>query len=154
MTHPSAEQIEQLRTEFPVGSRVELVKMDDPYRTDLVPGTKGTVTCVDDSGSIHVNWDCHSSLAVIYGVDVCKIVHDSSIHFDPSDWDSMIDLMDKYGQVQDLPYGENENGETVLMDISHERIHVTTFQKNGWIRENTYWRDGTAEEEFSGKYEG
>ena len=64
--------LEELRKAYPKGCRVELVKMDDPYRPDLVPGCQGTVVCVDDAGSIHVNWDIHSSLAVLYGVDECK----------------------------------------------------------------------------------
>ena len=72
MFNISKEALERLRQEYPVGCRVELTKMNDPYRTDLVPGCRGTVTGVDDSGSIHVNWDIHSSLAVIYGEDACK----------------------------------------------------------------------------------
>ena len=64
--------LEELRKAYPKGCRVELVRMDDPYRPDLVPGCQGTVVCVDDAGSIHVNWDIHSSLAVLYGVDECK----------------------------------------------------------------------------------
>lgn len=72
MQLPSKETVAALRESFPAGCRVELVKMGDPYRPDLVPGTKGTVTYVDGSGSIHVNWDCHSSLAVIYGQDICR----------------------------------------------------------------------------------
>ena len=72
MQFPSKETVAAIRERFPVGSRVELVKMGDPYRPDLVPGTKGTVTSVDDSGSIHVSWDCHSSLSVLYGIDICR----------------------------------------------------------------------------------
>lgn len=70
----SKETLEALRQRFPVGCRVELVKMSDPYRTDLVPGCCGTVTGVDDCGSIHVNWDIHSSLAVVYGEDACRVI--------------------------------------------------------------------------------
>ena len=66
------ETVERLRKEYPIGCRVELTRMNDPYRTDLVPGCRGTVIGVDDAGSIHVNWDIHSSLAVIYGEDACK----------------------------------------------------------------------------------
>ena len=72
MFNISKETVERLRKEYPIGCRVELTKMNDPYRTDLIPGCRGTVTGVDDSGSIHVNWDIHSSLAVIYGEDACK----------------------------------------------------------------------------------
>lgn len=60
-----------LKKEFPVGTRVELVRMDDKYTT-MVPGERGTVRCVDDAGTIHVNWDCGSSLGVVYGTDICK----------------------------------------------------------------------------------
>ena len=34
-------------------------------------GTCGTVSYVDDIGSIHVNWDTGSTLAIVYGVDSC-----------------------------------------------------------------------------------
>ncbi len=64
--------LERLRKEYPVGCRVELTKMNDPYRQDLVPGCRGTVTRVDDAGSIHVDWDSRSSLAVIFGEDACR----------------------------------------------------------------------------------
>ena len=66
------ETLERLRKEYPVGCRVELTKMNDPYRTDLVPGCKGTVRCVDDMGTIHVSWDIGSSLGVVYGEDSCR----------------------------------------------------------------------------------
>lgn len=58
---------------FP-GCRVELIHMDDAYNRDLVPGCQGTVVAVDDIGTIHVQWDCGSSLDVVYGKDSCKKV--------------------------------------------------------------------------------
>ena len=66
------ETLKRLREEYPQGCRVELVHMDDPYNTRLVPGCKGTVASVDDAGTIHVRWDCGSSLGVVYGEDSCK----------------------------------------------------------------------------------
>lgn len=63
--------IDALKERFPVGTRVELVSMQDEYRK-LKPGEKGTVICVDDIGTIHVNWDCGSSLGVAYGEDECR----------------------------------------------------------------------------------
>ena len=65
------EELEALREKYPQGCRVELVKMDDPYR-EMPPGLKGTVEDVDDSGSIHVHWDNGSSLAVVYKEDECR----------------------------------------------------------------------------------
>jgi len=36
------------------------------------PGTRGTVTGVDDTASIMVRWDNGSGLNVVYGEDVCR----------------------------------------------------------------------------------
>jgi hypothetical protein len=66
--------VTRLREQYPVGLRVELVEMDDPYNTRLTPGARGTVMGVDDMGTIHVQWDCGSSLGVVYGVDRCKLL--------------------------------------------------------------------------------
>jgi hypothetical protein len=66
--------IEMLRQRYPAGARVELTHMDDPYNTKLVPGCKGTVRYVDDIGTIHVSWDCGSSLGIVYGKDSCRVI--------------------------------------------------------------------------------
>ena len=65
-------ELKQLREEYPVGTRVELIHMDDPYNRTLVPGCQGTVRWVDDMGTIHVSWDCGSSLGLISGEDSWK----------------------------------------------------------------------------------
>ena len=62
--------LERIRRQYPAGTRVELIKMDDFQAPPL--GTKGTVTAVDDSGSLLVHWDNGSSLNVIYGIDEVK----------------------------------------------------------------------------------
>lgn len=67
--HP--EMLKRLKSFYFPGTRVILVKMDDPY-TRLKPGEKGTVTGVDDIGTIHVNWDSGSSLGVAFGEDLCR----------------------------------------------------------------------------------
>ena len=66
---PNREMIKYLKTQFPKGSRVELVSMNDPYNTKLKPGDRGTVAFVDDLGDVFVDWDCGSSLGVVLGVD-------------------------------------------------------------------------------------
>ena len=72
MFFPSKELVEQLRKRYPAGTRVKLVKMDDPQAPPM--GTRGTVIGVDDIGSIMVHWDNGSSLNVIYGEDVVSKV--------------------------------------------------------------------------------
>lgn len=69
---PSRELVESLRKRYPVGCRVELVRMDDPQAPPV--GTKGTVRDVDDIGSIMVAWDNGCGLSVAYGEDTCKVV--------------------------------------------------------------------------------
>ena len=72
MQFPSERVIQLLRECFPKGSRVELTHMDDPYNRTLQEGCLGTVVGVDDAGTIHVSWDCGSSLGVVYGEDSCR----------------------------------------------------------------------------------
>ncbi len=64
------ETVELLRRQYPAGTRVELVRMDDPQAPPI--GTRGTVIGVDDIGSIMVNWDSGGSLNVAYGEDLCR----------------------------------------------------------------------------------
>ena len=70
MMFPSRDIVNCVREEYPEGTRVELIKMDD-FQAPPV-GTKGTVRGVDDTASIMVNWDNGSNLNVIYGEDSCK----------------------------------------------------------------------------------
>ena len=70
MRFPSREIVERIRKEYPAGTRVELMKMDDPQAPPI--GTLGTVRGVDDTASIMVRWDNGSGLHVIYGVDQCR----------------------------------------------------------------------------------
>lgn len=60
--------VDYIKSAYPVGTRVELLSMDDPYRP-VAAGTRGTVRCVDDIGTIHVDWDNGRGLGLIVGVD-------------------------------------------------------------------------------------
>lgn len=71
MFFPPRNIVEKIKNEYPSGTRVELVEMDDPYR-DIPVGMKGTVISVDDTGTIHVAWDNGCHLGVVYGEDSCK----------------------------------------------------------------------------------
>ena len=54
------------------GMRVRLIKMDDVQAPPI--GTIGTVTGVDDIGTIHVHWDTGSSLGLIPDEDEWEVV--------------------------------------------------------------------------------
>ncbi|MCM1234412.1 MAG: DUF4314 domain-containing protein [Ruminococcus flavefaciens] len=70
MRFPNEKTVERVREQYPIGCRVELVKMDDVQAPPI--GTKGTVYGVDDTASVLVHWDNGCGLAVVYGEDVCR----------------------------------------------------------------------------------
>lgn len=70
---PIKQEVEWLRKQYPKGTRMELVRMNDPY-SKLKPGTRGTVDFVDDTGTIFCNWDCGSTLGVVFGEDAVRIL--------------------------------------------------------------------------------
>jgi hypothetical protein len=47
-----------------VDCRVRLVHTTDPY-TDLARGIEGTVSMVDDAGTVHVDWENGSTLGMV-----------------------------------------------------------------------------------------
>jgi hypothetical protein len=71
---PSREIVERIRKQYPVGCRVELVRMDDIQAPPI--GTKGIVIGVDDTGSIMVRWENGSSLNVVYGEDLSRRIEE------------------------------------------------------------------------------
>lgn len=73
---PSRETVERIRKQYPVGCRVELLRMDDVGAPPI--GTKGTVQYVDDIGSLGVAWDNGSSLQVVFGEDSCRKLEDDA----------------------------------------------------------------------------
>ena len=69
---PTREQVEFLRRQYPAGTRIILRSMDDPQAPP--PGTRGTVSYVDDMGTIGIEWDNGSSLSLIPGKDFFSVV--------------------------------------------------------------------------------
>lgn len=67
MMFVTEKQLEALKREYPAGTRVRLVRMDDAQAPPI--GTGGTVRGVDDAGSLMVRWDNGSGLSVVYGED-------------------------------------------------------------------------------------
>lgn len=70
----SKEQLEELREVYKPGTRVELIRMNDPY-SKLKTGDTGIVSIIDDTGTIFVKWDCGSSLGVVFGEDKCRPIN-------------------------------------------------------------------------------
>lgn len=70
MRFPDRKTVEMIREMYPKGTRVELVAMNDFQAPPA--GTLGTVTGVDDTGSLLMRWDNGSGLSVIYGEDIVR----------------------------------------------------------------------------------
>ena len=70
MRFPSKETVERIRSQYPKGTRVELIHMDDIQAPPA--GTLGTVLGVDDTGSLLMRWDNGSGLNVVYGEDIVR----------------------------------------------------------------------------------
>ena len=76
----------------------------------------------------------------------------NQIRIDPSDYSSLLKLMDDHEKYDSTYIGKNDEGETIFITILEDSITLRTFQDNGWIRENIFWRDFTTEEIFDGKW--
>lgn len=70
MRFPNKDTVDRIRKEYPAGTRVELVRMEDVQAPPV--GTKGAVLGVDDTGSLLMRWDTGSGLNVVYGEDIVR----------------------------------------------------------------------------------
>lgn len=70
MKIPNESTVNFVRNNYPEGTRVELVYMDDIQAPPA--GTKGTVLYVDDMADIGIEWDDGSCLAAVYGIDYIR----------------------------------------------------------------------------------
>lgn len=80
----TSEELNRLREMYSQGARICLVQMKDE-RHPVPPWTTGTVRCVDDAGTIHVDWDNSSTLGLIPGIDTWNRL----IQVKRSDWERM-----------------------------------------------------------------
>lgn len=64
-------QADEYKKTYPVGTRIVLIHMDDPW-APVPAGTRGTVKFVDDAGQIHMSWDNDRTLALVPGEDLFR----------------------------------------------------------------------------------
>lgn len=61
--------------------------------------------------------------------------------------------MEKYGSSPTSFSGVNVDDEDIEISISSDQITVLTFQKNGWTRRNTYYKNtDETDETYEGKW--
>lgn len=62
------EVLKRVREPYPVDCTVEIIEMCDPYR-DMTARCRGTVTHVDDTGTVFANRENGTSLGAVRGFD-------------------------------------------------------------------------------------
>ena len=72
--HMRPEVLKRIREKYPVGCTVEIIEMCDPYR-DMPAGLRGTVTHVDDTGTVFADWENGSTLGAVFGEDRIRRVN-------------------------------------------------------------------------------
>ena len=122
MKMPNRESVAELRREYPKGTRVELIRMEDVQAPPA--GTQGTVRGVDATGSLLVRWDNGSSLNVIYGEDAVRKVDTvrTICYGEERVWPSRKEAMDFFWQGVCATEGSEQNR------------YLTIYQKlnEGW----------------------
>ena len=73
MRYPTQYQVDQIKKRYPVGTRIRLYEMEDPY-APIEAGTEGDVVYVDDMGTLHMKWDNGRSLGVDPFADRFEVV--------------------------------------------------------------------------------
>ena len=74
----SEKLVDNIKKTYPPGTRIKLIEMDDPY-APVPSGTRGTVTFVDDAGTVHMKWDNGRTLGIVPNVDDFRKLSDSKI---------------------------------------------------------------------------
>ena len=119
MRFPNIETVERVRREYPVGTRVRLLKIDDIQAPPV--GTLGTVTGVDDIASIMVSWDSGGSLNVVYGEDIVEKVESIKIvcYGKEEIWDSRREAMNFYRKCMAMSEGsEHQRYEKIYEELT------------------------------------
>ena len=74
--HP--ELLKQLKEYYKPGTKVKLVRMNDPY-TQIPVGTIGEVLYVDSLGTIHTIWSNGSTLGIVFNEDSCLKIEEGEL---------------------------------------------------------------------------
>ena len=114
-----------LREQYPVGSRIKLREMNDPY-DPVPPGTKGTLVHIDDDGQFHMKWDNGRTLPLRIGEDSFSLLSPEAT------------TMKLYMPLSAEVFGRDEWGcletdPTPLTDreiLGHENAIIATMRKH------------------------
>lgn len=95
---------ERIKQQYPEGTRIHLINMDDPY-APVPSGTRGTVDHCDGAGQLHMIWDNGRTLALIPGVDDFRKLTSKELEEEQQQKDSLDkkiqDASEKAGNTND-----------------------------------------------------
>ena len=101
-------QIDSYKKNYPPGTTVELVSMEDDYAVPA--GTKGAVKFVDDIGTLHVDWENGRTLGICPDVDHFRKIDVPVTTKDGGEKASVSEQLKAAGQkVADRPANSKEN---------------------------------------------
>lgn len=141
----NANWIKFMREQYPPGTRIRLMQMNDPY-APIAHGEEGEVDFVDDAGQIHMKWDNGRSLALIPGEDSFSKIPQSLqtlklymplavMQYERDEWGSLEEYPSELDQDTILTYHDQilaailkermpEEAERGLMKYYHENDSV------------------------------
>ena len=73
---------------------------------------------------------------------------ENAFAFNPNDPEEIQALIREYSGNETTFKGKNNNDEEVVISICHEKIVVSTYQHNGWIRKNLFYANGAHEIDY------
>lgn len=85
-------------------------------------------------------------------IKVENVETDDVLSFNSRDLEGMCKIMDDYHSYDYPFFGKNQYGEDTTISVFDDKIIVLTYQSNRWVRKNYYYRDGSSEETFEGKW--
>ena len=77
----------------------------------------------------------------------------NEITIDFSNRSALLQVMNTYGNIGHDIFGMSSNRESMVISIHPDKIVANTYQRNGWVRQNVYHRDGETEELFLEQWE-
>lgn len=138
----SDKELQRIKDLYPEETRIKLLKdMDDEY---LKAGATGRVDYIDDMGTIHMKWDCGSSLGLIVGKDDFEIEKIKVILVEVGEDPKVIEIINSLEAKQEKVGGNIEVVPTFFSnEVSYDfvmneewRIFNYTFNRYIWDKQD------------------
>ena len=138
----SDKELQKIKDLYPEETRIKLLKdMDDEY---LKAGATGRVDYIDDMGTIHMDWDCGSSLGLIVGKDDFEIEKIKVILVEVGEDPKVIEIINSLEAKQEKVGGNIEVVPTFFSnEVSYDfvmneewRIFNYTFNRYIWDKQD------------------